>query len=515
MSNLIPLEDAARMLGLSVDKLNEMRSNSEIFGYKDGTSWKFKMQEIERIADEMGVSLNAADAAEEIVELVDDAEDELSFELSDSGMDVISPESLDDEEEIQIVEDGASEAEQGVLDLVDDDVPVIEDEPVVELVDEESEEALSLADDDQDDVLELKIDDDEEFNLADSGELEIVDDADAVAASEDREPAEELEIASASDDFSLQDDSADALELAADDDELSLGSSDINLAGGDDDVAGSPDNTGDLLGSRLDDDFALASGPATGDLLAEDSGEDSGLLLSEDDLFEDDLKIHESHEDDIDLSSDFESSDLIMEDSESSEGSAVIGDEDSGFVLDDDSAEIELSGSLMELAGADDEEMIVLDEPAAADAGTDVADDDFNLTPLEEVVDEESSGSQIIALEDSEMFSDESAATLLSPSDELEAAPMMADDALDVQDFGGFDPGVAGMAPGVAVTPGGVGALPEQPYTLWQVASLGLVLFLMLVGGMVGYDLARNLWLPEGQTVSGGVLPLILNLVGV
>ena len=94
-----------------------------------------------------------------------------------------------------------------------------------------------------------------------------------------------------------------------------------------------------------------------------------------------------------------------------------------------------------------------------------------------------------------------------------EAAPMLTEDALDVGDFGAFDGGGA-MAPGMAINPGAVGALPEQPYTVWQVASLGLVLFLLLVGGMVGYDLARNLWLPEDQIVSGGVLKLILGLLG-
>ena len=66
MSNLIPLEDAAKMLGLSVDKLGEMRSNSEIFGYKDGASWKFKMQELERVADEFGFTLNTGGISEAV-----------------------------------------------------------------------------------------------------------------------------------------------------------------------------------------------------------------------------------------------------------------------------------------------------------------------------------------------------------------------------------------------------------------------------------------------------------------
>ena len=210
------------------------------------------------------------------------------------------------------------------------------------------------------------------------------------------------------------------------------------------------------------------------------------------------------------MSSDFEdSSDMLLDDSDSSASAA---DDDSGFLIADDSSEIDLSGGLMELADADDaDEMIVLDEAADPDAATELGDDDFNLTPLEEVVDEESSGSQVIALEDSEMYSDASEATLLSPSDELESPPMLEDDALDVGDFGGFE---SGMTPGIGVAAGGVAVMPEQPYTVWQVASLGLVLGLLLLGGMIGYDLARNLWLPEDQVISSGILPMIRGLLG-
>ena len=53
MAEYIPLEDAAKMLGVSVDELKDMRSRSEIFGVRDGSSWKFKADEIERVRDEM------------------------------------------------------------------------------------------------------------------------------------------------------------------------------------------------------------------------------------------------------------------------------------------------------------------------------------------------------------------------------------------------------------------------------------------------------------------------------
>ena len=53
MANYVPLEEAAKILGVSTDELVEMRSRGEIFGYRDGTSWKFKEEEIERVQAEL------------------------------------------------------------------------------------------------------------------------------------------------------------------------------------------------------------------------------------------------------------------------------------------------------------------------------------------------------------------------------------------------------------------------------------------------------------------------------
>ena len=679
MSNLIPLEDAARMLGLTVEKLNDMRSSSEIFGYKDGASWKFKMQELERVAEEFDIKINpnATDAVNDIVDLVSDdddfdlsldSDDEMDINLDDSAVDLLADDevvdleaaakpdakeevvNLDDDDEFEIdLEDSSEEVvsledDEPVLDLeLDDDpaekvVDMADKEPVLDLdneddvsmvldLDEDDDVSMVLNLDEEDDVSmvvdldddepvlnldkeepALNLDDDEpmfdldldddpvaevkevvsevslddgdlDLGLSDesdvaakiddlkeqagdkvselasaaadkvglSGELDLGDDDDfdlsldssedlggvgtvasaaaagmaglaglagAAAASGGSDDDEEVAAkAKDSGDFDLGDsgelmlsddsiDLGDDLEVAAKKpEELSFGSSDIELAA-DDDL-----NLSDSADLLLDDEPSKGD-PSTGKLMADDD-QSSDLMMSEDDLFEDDLEIQESHEDSIDLSSDLESSDLIMDDSDSSVGA----DDDSGFLLADDDSEVDLSGGLMELSAEGDDEMIVLDDAADFDAPTELADDDFNLTPLEEVVEADASGSQIIALEDSEMYAEDSEATLLSPADEMESPTMLEEDSLDMGDFGGgFDGGIA--APGMAVTPVGAGALPEQPYTVAQVLSLSLVLGLLLVGGMVGYDLARNLWLPEERIISGGVLPMIRNLLG-
>ena len=53
MANYVSLDEAAKILGIPSDELVEMRSRGEIFGYRDGSSWKFKTEEIERVQSEL------------------------------------------------------------------------------------------------------------------------------------------------------------------------------------------------------------------------------------------------------------------------------------------------------------------------------------------------------------------------------------------------------------------------------------------------------------------------------
>ena len=153
--------------------------------------------------------------------------------------------------------------------------------------------------------------------------------------------------------------------------------------------------------------------------------------------------------------------------------------------------------------------MIILDSAADSEAATMMQEDDFNLTPLEASMDEDdSSGSQVIALEDSEIYAEESASTGLGDSDAFAAQPVVMDD-------GAFDNGMnyqdGGMMMNAAVGPA---ALPEAPYTIWQVLSLALVAFLLVTGGMIAYGLIQNLGLPNDEIVNGSVMNFFLGLVG-
>ena len=378
MANLIPLEQAAKMLGVSVEKLTEMRSSQQISAYKDGATWKFKMQELERVADELGTPLNQ-----------DVGDDDSDFQLSDAA-------------------------------------------------------------------------------LEDSGDI------------------------------------------GSDDEGLAFGSSSLDLAASD---------GAEVSADLLDDEEKKSDGSPsdTGKLLA---GDDDDMLLSEDDLFGDD-SLADSYEESAELSSDFEDSDLILDDSDSSSEVAMESSpsgvshstNESGVSLDD--GPLELGGAEIDsLELPEDDEMIVLDDAADSDAATIMQEDDFNLTPLEESVDDDSSGSQIIALEDSEIYTDESSATILADSEDLEAQPAM----LDASAFAAPDAGNAGLVPagmGAPQVMASAPALPEAPYTLWQILALALVVVMLGAGAMVAYDLARAINQPESQMIgSGAVLDFFLKMTG-
>jgi excisionase family DNA binding protein len=53
MANYLTLDEAAKKLGISAEKLVALRSGGQIRGFRDGTSWKFAETEITRLKDEL------------------------------------------------------------------------------------------------------------------------------------------------------------------------------------------------------------------------------------------------------------------------------------------------------------------------------------------------------------------------------------------------------------------------------------------------------------------------------
>jgi hypothetical protein len=183
---------------------------------------------------------------------------------------------------------------------------------------------------------------------------------------------------------------------------------------------------------------------------------------------------------------------------------------DSGLSLED--APLELGGSGVEsLELPEDEEVISLeDEGADPDQATQLkADNEFLLSPGDTLTEDESdSGSQVIALEDSESF-DQDAATMLKS----EPAGLAADA------FQPVDSGMAGlgMAPGMGPSQPVYVQVPavETPYSIWNVLSLTLVALLLAMSGMMMVDVMLNMWSFSGtSTVSTGIMDMFLSTFG-
>lgn len=382
---------------------------------------------------------------------------------------------------------------------------LIEDLDSAEYIEDSSVEIQGLMDKLEDSQDSISLDADDEISLADSGLLKkgtsknLGDDSGALKLDD-------------SGDIHASDEN-----VFDGDEELSFGSSSLSLA------SESSKKLGADSANLLDDEAEKGeSSSDTGKMLG--GGNEDDLLLSEDDLFSDELSLADSasFEDSAELSSDFEDSDLVLDDSDSS-SEIMLEANESGINLSANESGIAFGDEPLELGGSDidalelpeDDDMIVLEDAADPEAATIMQEDDFNLTPLEASMEEDdSSGSQVIALEDSEIYADDSAATILGESDDFSAQPAMLDDAGFDGGMGYDDGSMGGMlVPGAAAV-GGPAALPEAPYSLYQVLGLGLVTTLLLTGGMVAYNLAQNMWLPEDQVIGSGVLNFFLRLVG-
>ncbi|HAN97527.1 MAG TPA: hypothetical protein DCQ98_08920 [Planctomycetaceae bacterium] len=259
----------------------------------------------------------------------------------------------------------------------------------------------------------------------------------------------------------------------------------------------------------------LASGEPASKDSPSDTGkmvEGSGLLLADDDLFDDELSLADAS-DIVDSDSDLESSDLVLDDDSSSE--IGLASADSGINLSPSDSGLSLEEEPKELADSDldalslpeDEGLVALD-----DLGSDVrADDDFMLTPVEDVSDDDTSGSQVIALDDSEIYPDDSASGLLtdSVSNEEQAPVLVAEDESLFGGIAGGEGQAQPIAAPIAAEP------PEAPYTIFQVLSLLGIFMILGLSMTLVIDNARNLWNAEQSArITDPVADVLIQMVG-
>lgn len=446
----IELNEAAKLLGLTPDELVEMRSNGDIHGYRDGASWKFKAEEIERVAAERGFDLGSP--SEEVTPDGDDGFDALlsDLDLADPG----EGSSILVSDEIVGAPAESSSTIIGKGQMPDSDLRLVADQTT---------------------------DSDIQLTAGSSSELGL-----DVAA--DTGTGSDLSLANSAG-------SATDSDLALEDSAESTGS-DLALD------AAIADSTGSDLSLDSDSDemvdLKLSVGSGTDAL---ESASDLGLGSSDLDLADDEMSLDE--DDDLVLGGSGVGSDVKLG---ADSGINLASPSDSGLSLEDPSPEVASSASGLGLASEDDDdEIIALEEDEGADsvAATRLKqDEEFLLSPYDELGGDDSeldSGSQVIALDDSAAFDQEGVTMLAGEPAFLAEEGSGLESQLSAA---GAGVAAAAIIPGTMVMPGMMVSqqMPEPTYSIANVLGLAVTLLLMTVGGMVMVDVVRNLWAWDNAT---------------
>ncbi|RCS49214.1 DNA-binding protein [Bremerella cremea] len=453
MAEYIPLSDFAAKLGVSEEIIQDLRDRGKLRAFRDGSSWKFKDDELEKAKTILAEEGLAGDESQEF-ELSGGPDSE---DGSSGSMDSLLIEDTGEGGDggssniISNIDDSAGDI---ALSLPDSDLG-LEDS----LVSNTEESGLSSLDLGDDSSIDKPAED--EFSLVDDGELSLTDEESEADINLGGEPLD-------------PEGTGSGLSLALEDESLDLGTSGIGM---------DHDSSGELSLDIEDD---------------EDSSMD--LLASEDELSLADEAPIPSNSDDSEI-------DLISDSSESGEIGLAASDDsfslssgDSGLdLLAEESPEPAAKG----IAASDDEELF---EPAAA---ADAAEGDFLLTPVEGELEDDDSGSQVIAL-DSDSMSSESglfgSSTLeggdfggLGDSDGLEA-----DDAMAASSGSGT---MAQAAPAAA-------APADISYTGLEVGLLGATALMLMACGLMVTDLMWNTWsFSEPYSISSTIMDSILGLL--
>lgn len=449
MSQFLELNEAAKRLGVTPDRLVEMRSNGEIRGFRDGASWKFKDDEIDRAKAELAESGGGLD------------DDLLSFEDAGSSLDLENDESILVSEE-ELGHSGESTSSTIIGKAAE---PLSADSDLT-LAPESNDSDLTLAGGSGVES-NLSLEEPDADGSGVGSDVTLVPGVKGSGVSLVPDPGSDkaMELNAGSDDSDIDD-------LFGDDLELSLESPGSGGTGNLELAADTGHSSGDLdmsLDSELalsDDDDMVLSGSGTGSDLSLSAG-DSGINLSS--------------PTDSGLSLEIDS------------GIQLDSPTDSGLSLEEEP--LDLGGSsISSLELPEDEEIVDLDDMDTGSHPGVKRDEEFLLSPSDEMfMDESDSGSQVIALEDSAAF-DQDAATLV-PGQALLAET----DGLD-QQLGGLGGGGVPAMPTGAPTPASAAAQvyaaepPETPYSIFNVLGLLVIVMFLALSGIVMTDMMKNMW---------------------
>lgn len=268
---------------------------------------------------------------------------------------------------------------------------------------------------------------------------------------------------------------------------LSLGGSDVQLAATGSELGKKSGSSDKLFGSDAlklsDDELSLVAPAKPGDSAKKGSGSSIGL---EDDDIESALGA---------------SSDVTLSPTDS--GIQLISASDSGLSLEEP---VELGSSAKKLLELSDDDVISLEE---APAGSSIAmageraDDEFLLTAVDESsADESDSGSQVIALDADEELSSGM------------FAPVAATSMLEEEPAAGMSTATVAASPLMGAAPVAVAVAPEATFSTMNVLALLACVMLLMLGGMMAYDLMRNMWSWDGPNeINSSILSAFGNML--
>ncbi|HEY4313519.1 MAG TPA: helix-turn-helix domain-containing protein [Pirellulales bacterium] len=497
MSKFVTLAEAAQQLGVSEEEVNELRLRGDLYGYRDGTSWKFKPEDIDRVAEKRSGGAVSSDLSGEFI--MGDSQ-----EISDAPIDlVIDPDDIDDSSdevvllsEFELGESGPSAS------------ATIIGKPGLPLSSAESDVKLRSLDDDIAGASNTMIG-------RPGSPLRPNESAIKLEAVGGEEPsASNTMIGTPGQPLGPAE---SAVRLQSVGPELESPSSTIIGKPG---QPPSADESVIKLSAFEDNDFDLGtfptSPPAGSGVVPPPKAGSSTVFAGEaipDPVIDSGITLGDEHSDD-DFVLGGPGSDITISPGDS--GISLVDPADSGLSLDapielrsdGGEASFEMSESGEDLSGVtefDSDEVMELK-----------TSDEFLLTPMAPEGEEasEDSGSQVIAIDsgspfegsDSSMFAAADGAMSTMLEEDVGGGPSLAEGGLG---GGGASPAFA--ASGAQVQSFGV----ETPYPVWVVLLMGFCLLFLALCGMMMYDLMRNMWSWNAPySVNSTIMDAIMGLFG-
>jgi excisionase family DNA binding protein len=452
----IDLDEAAKMLGVTPDTLTEMRERQKIYGYRDGGSWKFKPEDVEKLVADR-------EAIEQEGEFAELDEDPDSILLSEVEL------GQSDESTSSTIIGGKPNR----IDSLESDIQLAQPKHDSDL---NLDSAISSDGKRGSDVLEGGSGVSPMFDELDTLDLEMPSAADSGITSGLANKKDVLAGDPGTSEISL---GSDALKFEGSglafgsEDELALGeASDAEIA---ESVEGG--SAIDLTGDE-DGDLVLG-GSSHGDLSrAGDSGinllnpADSGLSLESSPL-----QLGGSAVESLELGED----DMLLADEPAAKGGAAAAKKAAPAESDDD-----FLLAPLEEAGAE----------------------------------ESDSGSQVIALDSEVEFEEAAPGMSAISAATEEATSGLLEEDLDAGlgaaalGTAALTPAAAATMAAAAPTPGALAA-PEAVFSGWNIASLALCAVLLMFCGMFAFDMLRNMWSWGGAySVNSPMMDMVLGMFG-